>query len=397
MISLEDKRKITDKGKYDVVVVGGGIGGVAAAVSSARNGAKTVLIEKQINLGGLATGGLISWYEPLCDGEGNQLSFGIAEELLRLSIKYGFEDLDEKWGGEGKYHSHTDRFATHFSPGVFALVLDDFLMKNGVDIRFDTMATYPVMEENICKGVVAETSFGKEYFAADAVIDATGTAELAHLAGLPTENGDNWCIYIAHGLEKSNLEEYHTYKNIGKLHKWYSCGADYAGGGNFEGVPTMNGVTSDQVNDFIRIGKSHFVEKMKKGNKNSRDIYSVPTMPQFRKIRRIIGNYTFTGEDSLYGIEDSIGRCGYFAKSGERYKLPFGILFNSDFPNILAAGRTVSATGKGWEITRVIPVCAVTGEAAGTAAALCSKSGKNLNEISVKDLQKRLMEFDVKI
>ena len=72
------------KGKYDVIVVGGGIAGIAAAVSASREGANTLLIEKSINLGGLATGGLISWYEPLCDGEGNQMIYGIAEELIKL-------------------------------------------------------------------------------------------------------------------------------------------------------------------------------------------------------------------------------------------------------------------------------------------------------------------------
>ena len=59
------------KGKYDVVVVGGGIAGVSAAVSAARQGADVLLLEKQVNLGGLATVGLISWYEPFCDGIGN--------------------------------------------------------------------------------------------------------------------------------------------------------------------------------------------------------------------------------------------------------------------------------------------------------------------------------------
>ena len=58
-----------------------------------------LLIEKQINLGGLATGGLISWYEPLCDGEGKQVVFGIAEELIKLCVKYSFDSLPENWGG----------------------------------------------------------------------------------------------------------------------------------------------------------------------------------------------------------------------------------------------------------------------------------------------------------
>ena len=97
-----DPRKIIEKPAYDVIVVGGGIAGVAAAVAAARNGAKTLLMEKQIHLGGLATTGLISWYEPLCDGNGRQVIGGISEELIRLSVCYGLEDLPAQWGGEGK-------------------------------------------------------------------------------------------------------------------------------------------------------------------------------------------------------------------------------------------------------------------------------------------------------
>ena len=65
--------------EYDIIVVGGGIAGVSAAVSAAREGAKALLIEKSINLGGLATSGLISAYEPLCDGKSQQMIYGIAE------------------------------------------------------------------------------------------------------------------------------------------------------------------------------------------------------------------------------------------------------------------------------------------------------------------------------
>lgn len=83
-------------GSFDCIVVGGGIAGVSAAVSSARNGAKTLLIEKSINLGGLATNGLISWYEPLCDGRGSQVIYGIAEELIKLSVKYCFDNMPKK-------------------------------------------------------------------------------------------------------------------------------------------------------------------------------------------------------------------------------------------------------------------------------------------------------------
>ena len=77
---MKVENKITEKENYDVIVVGGGIAGISAAVAAARQGVSVLLIEKGLNLGGLSTSGLISWYEPLCDGKGKQMIFGISEE-----------------------------------------------------------------------------------------------------------------------------------------------------------------------------------------------------------------------------------------------------------------------------------------------------------------------------
>ena len=93
MYTVEDKRSIACKGLYDVIVAGGGIAGAAAALAAAREGVKVLLIEKSVMLGGLATIGLISWYEPLCNQQGKKIIGGISEELLRLAIKYGPDDL----------------------------------------------------------------------------------------------------------------------------------------------------------------------------------------------------------------------------------------------------------------------------------------------------------------
>ena len=87
----EPERKIQVKKSYDTVVVGGGIAGISAALAAARCGARVLLAEREYMLGGLATAGLVTIYLPLCDGNGRQVSFGIAEELLRLSASRGFE------------------------------------------------------------------------------------------------------------------------------------------------------------------------------------------------------------------------------------------------------------------------------------------------------------------
>lgn len=82
---------------YDVIVCGGGIAGVSAALSASRNNAKVLLIEREYALGGLATLGLIAIYLPLCDGEGEKMSSGISEELLKLSLKYGPGEIPKVW------------------------------------------------------------------------------------------------------------------------------------------------------------------------------------------------------------------------------------------------------------------------------------------------------------
>ena len=89
---IEPAKELPIYGKYDTVVVGGGFAGVAAAVAAARGGNKVLLCEKMFILGGLGTSGLVTIYLPLCDGRGNQLSYGLAEELLKVSIEHGHEE-----------------------------------------------------------------------------------------------------------------------------------------------------------------------------------------------------------------------------------------------------------------------------------------------------------------
>ena len=120
---------------YDVIVVGGGVAGIAAAVAAARGGAKTLLMEKSVILGGLATLGLISWYEPLCDGDGTKMISGIPEELIRLAVSESFDNLPVKWGGEPESAGRHSSYATRFSPTVVPLLLVEYLEKNPDNAR----------------------------------------------------------------------------------------------------------------------------------------------------------------------------------------------------------------------------------------------------------------------
>ena len=90
-------KKIPLKKTYDVIVCGGGVAGVAAAVSAAKNGCSTLLLEKSNMLGGLGTLGLINLFVPMCNGRGKQIIFGLAEKWLRKSAELGFDTIPEEW------------------------------------------------------------------------------------------------------------------------------------------------------------------------------------------------------------------------------------------------------------------------------------------------------------
>ena len=373
----------TYKGNYDVVVVGGGIAGVAAAVAASRVGSKTLLIEKGVNLGGLATTGLISLYEPLCDGEGKQMIYGLSEELIKLSTSYGFDNLHSKWGGSGHNKPKNERYTTRFSPGVFSAMLDDFVLKNGVELMFDTLATYPAMVGKKCVGVVVENLNGREYYEAGAVVDATGNACVMERAGVPTVLGRSFMTYLVHLYEMDDATELIKNRDGNAFRKWVGLGANWAGEGHPEGVKIFEEGTAEEINEYMIIGKQSLLNRMEKLGKDNFDVMAIPNMPQMRTIRRIVGKVDFNAIDGET-YEDAIGWCGDFRPFGvgKHYQVPFGSLFNEEFDNLVAAGRIISAPqGDGWEVSRVIPVCAQTGEAAGKAAALCAEKKVSMNQI----------------
>ena len=124
--------------RYDVAVVGCGVAGVAAAAAAARMGAKTVIIEKTCTPGGLATAGLINIFLPLCDGNGTQVTFGLADELIRLSLKYGPGKIPPDWMHR-KNAAEEERLRCVFSPAAMILALEELLMDSQVDIWYDTL------------------------------------------------------------------------------------------------------------------------------------------------------------------------------------------------------------------------------------------------------------------
>lgn len=394
-MNILDNRPYIKKENYDVIVVGGGIAGVSAAVSASRGGANVLLIEKSILLGGLATNGLISWYEPLCDSLGKQMIGGISEELIRLSIKYNFDNMNPCWKDK-KEGIKEGRYTTYFSPTIFSLALDEYTIENGVKLLFDALATFPLMEDNILKGVVCETKEGKVYYGCKILIDTTGDASMFYSAGAPTKEGDNFMSLFAQVITKEGIEDYNKNKDMRALRKWYCLGSNLFGVGHPEGMRKLSGLTAEEITEFVLCGRKLLFDKIKEGERNEREVANLPFMPQLRTIRHIIGEHIFEANDREY-FDNAIGSLGDFRLKfkGNHYQIPYTSLYNKNFKNMLAAGRIISCNEEGWEASRVIPVAALTGQAAGEAAAMCVKENTYVDEIDVKKLQQSLKKNGV--
>lgn len=396
---ITETRQVPVQPFHDVIVVGGGVAGAAAAVAAARQGSRVLLIEKSAILGGLATLGLIAWYEPLCDGEGHQMIGGIAEELLRLAIRYGYDSLPGEWReGSPEPGPGAPRYATHFSPNLFALALDRWLAEAGVELRFDMAGSYPVMEAGLCKGVITESKSGREFFPAAVVVDATGDADILSRAGVPCVlHGNNFLSVVTMRASLDTCRRAAESGDILQMRTWFGGGSDLFGNGQPEGVPPFSGVTNEEVTAFLLAGRKLIFDKVKDEDRRSRDIITLPGMAQFRKTRRIQGDWTLQESDVYRHFEDSIGAVGDFTKRGQRFEIPYRCLRKAGFPNLLAAGRVVSADGRGWEVIRVIPVAAMTGQAAGTAAALAVRHQMAVDKMEISLLQQTLASNQVQI
>lgn len=400
MKDITIERKAVHRGSYDIIVAGGGVAGVAAAVSAKRMGKSVLLIEKTINLGGLATTGLINLYEPLDNGRGTQIIKGMAEELQKLSVKYGYDTISDVWkNGEPGQGNTNVRYTTRYSAPIFMLAMNELINAEGVKILFDTIITAPVMEGNKCLGVVVENKTGCAFYEAKVVIDTTGDADVIHRAGVPTVQGKNYHTYLTHGADLNSCREAVEKEDMAKLYSYKFNGgeANLLGGNQPDGKPRREGTTAEDITEYVVENQLECLEKIKSGDRRKRTIVALPYMPQFRTTRHIDGDYTLRVEDAYRHFDDSVAAICDFDRRDYLFEIPYGVLVKTGFPNLITAGRCAAGDGYAWDVLRVIPPAVITGQVAGVASALAIEDECEIYALDVKKLQKTLESKNVVI
>ena len=391
---IEESIKTKVVKDYDVAVCGGGFAGISAALAAARQGKRVVLFEKQFMLGGLGTAGLVTIYLPLCDGFGHQVSFGIAEELLRLSILHGTEDrYPENWFTENGQRGEKDkRFEVQYNAQLFAILAEQLLKNSGVNILYGAYAVGVNMEGDKISHIITENKSGRQAYKVMSVVDATGDCDIAEFAGAPTDTFKQGNILAA------------WYYSVGKegynLHTLGFCDIPDEEKTEENSVKTLvdrrfGGLDGEELSEQVCMSHQSTYNDFLKKRQNDSELLpvTIATIPQIRMTRKIVGEYVLSDKEMHTYFEDSVGMVSNWKKRGPIYEVPFGTLYSAKVKNLICAGRCTSVNETLWDVMRVIPCCAVTGEAAGTAAAMTD----DFSALDVKELQSVLKNNGVRL
>ena len=407
--------------KYNLIVAGGGLTGVAAAVSASRMGLSVLLVEKSGSLGGALSNCLVYPFMPYwtdINGERKYLSDGLFTEMRKRHGKY-FPD------------SKDGNFKTEF----FKFVLDEMTVESGAEILFHTVISDVDCSELKVKSVTLSTNAGLIKAEADFFIDATGDGNLFYLAGCDYQLGrqqDNLCQPMTTCFRIANVdydlfrnenkeiqETYKQYREEGKIINPRENILQFDGLG--EGIMHLNTTRIVKMNptDPFEVSKAEIEArkqikevfdflKQYKSFKNS-FIVSVAADIGVRESRMLKGVHILTEtelknctkfDDAIalgnYDIDihnpEGTGTSHYYFKPGEYYSIPYRSLLPKEYDNLLVGGRCISATHEAQASIRIMPICATTGEAAGTAAAVAYNTGKTAKTVDVNKIRQTLSE-----
>jgi hypothetical protein len=451
----EEARQIKVCREADVVVVGGGPGGIGSAIASARSGAKTVLIERYGHLGGMASGGLVNIIPNLSDISGKQRIYGLTMELLdRLDKRGGASYPKKKDRGIadrravdyyldanlGWFYVRQDHntgkervlYSAVVDPEILKDELNNMVLEAGVDLLLHSWGTRPVMEGKTVGGVFFESKSGRQALLGKVIIDATGDGDIFVGAGAEYDNKCNnkrrtaW-LALVFWMANVDIRKFDRFKaeQPEKLKELMQELAKLDGYPNF-----FKGILKNQENVIwyhcmqpqpqrtdamdveqltkidIRARKRALItyEFMKKHVPGFEKCFIMLTAPQLgtQGGRRITGEYTISEKDLETDevFEDTIAVLAnndYHEISAKHPTLciPYRCLVPKSVDGLLVAGRAFSSADTINESFNIIPHCIAYGQAAGTAAAMAAKAGIQPRKVDYKALQENLIRQGV--
>lgn len=444
---LEPQKEVGVVSEADVIVVGAGPAGIGSALAAARNGAKTILIERFGSLGGMQTQGLnsnFSWVDPEIQG-------GIIQDIIQGLMKGGAVTKDTT----ATTRTGHGIGAVLFDCEYYKYLLDTMMQEAGVKMFLHAFAVGAIKERNAIKGIFIETKEGKQAVLGKVVIDSTGDADIIWKSGAACtdqgfpdgpkkgrHSGFGYGFFIRNvdvqrfkAFRRENAEEWNA-MFAGK-HLIQQAKAEGKLYGNRGGVTLSEAWRGDRI--FVMgpqfplpIGHHGWtVEDQSKGEADLRKqawsmyellkhnvpgfenscIEKTPNSPVLRDTHRMIGEYVLVEEDMRGGraFDDSIAISNMspdvFGPDDEHaytgnvppHDIPYRSLVSKDMDNLLAAGSTISADFYTYCATRYCSPSICTGQAAGTAAALAARSNVTPRKLDVRQLQSTLRKQGARI
>lgn len=426
-MKINFSRNIELRKDVDVCVIGGGPAGVAAAVAAAKQGVRVFLAEAHTCFGGMGTAGMVPAFMTFSDGV-NVVASGVGSEIL--------QKLREA-GGTGPDNDLT------IKPEALKKVYDEYILSHKVDFLFQTTLIGAECDSGVVSSAVFAAKSGIFAVKAKIYIDCTGDGDLAAMAGAEFEYGDENANLMPGTLCSAwDNVDWEKHRACGKaprefLPKAFEDGifrvndphhpgmwriGKHLAGGNIGHTFGLDSTNEKSLTEALIEGRRQLPE-FKKFYRNyvpgfeNVELISSASLLGIRESRRITGDYVLNLQDFIASssFDDEIGRYCYpvdihiskpckdhYAKfkkenktfchkKGESYGIPYRILTPKKIKNILVAGRSVSSDRYVQSSIRVMPGCFITGQAAGTAAALASAENLNTRQISIKKLREKLI------
>jgi hypothetical protein len=227
-----------------------------------------------------------------------------------------------------------------------------------------------LMKGGTCKAAIVENKSGRSAYTASMFIDASGDADLFSRAGAKCIEEKN---YLAYWFYSTNLKK--MKRAVENSNVMQGISLEWRGSFRKDGSYTLGkkeykGTDAGDITRFILDGRRVLKRQIEKNRMEGGSLIALPGMAQYRRTRRVDGMYRLKDADSFKKFNDSIGCTGHWLRPGIVYEIPYRSLIVKGFSNMFAVGRVISASRDAWEATRVIPPAVLTGQAAGTAAAM---------------------------